>query len=174
VKVKRVDLFLEAAALLLNEFPSRNWMFHVFGDGPLRASLETRAAFLRIGDKVVFHGHKQDVLTDMSGLHSLVICSDHEGLPMTALEAIALGVPIVAHAVGGLSEQLPDVLRITRHDGIGYAHGIMCALREFSNDISKINDANYLERFSAHNNAIRIRAIYEEIASTRTAYRRLS
>ena len=93
---------------------------------------------------------------------------------MTALEAIALGVPIVAHAVGGLSEQLPDVLRITRHDGIGYAHGIMCALREFSNDISKINDANYLERFSAHNNAIRIRAIYEEIASTRTAYRRLS
>jgi glycosyltransferase involved in cell wall biosynthesis len=40
----------------------------------------------------------------MAQLKALIITSDHEGLPMVALESLALGVPIVSHAVGGLAE----------------------------------------------------------------------
>ena len=39
------------------------------------------------GGQVKFHGHRQDIETCIAGLDALVICSDHEGLPMISLEA---------------------------------------------------------------------------------------
>ena len=51
------------------------------------------------------------------------MCSDHEGTPMTALEAMALGTPLIAHDVGGVREilaQSPDC-KVSEHSGLGYA-----------------------------------------------------
>lgn len=124
--VKRIDIFLEMAALLLKEDSNKAWRFHIIGDGKLRASMESLTENLGIQNDVVFHGHRNDIPSCIVSLDAIVMCSDHEGTPMTALEALALGTPLVAHDVGGLREilfQSPQ-LRVSDHTGFGYAQCI--------------------------------------------------
>ena len=165
VEVKRVDLFMEAAGLLLREHPGRRWRFHIFGEGPMRPGLEALSGRLRLGDKVSFHGHREDIATCLRGLDVLVICSDHEGMPMVSLEAAALGVPTVAHAVGGLVEVVPEEFLVAQHDARAYSDGILRALREDARAIAVRHAAQMLEQFSAQRNAERVRALYEEVVA---------
>jgi glycosyltransferase involved in cell wall biosynthesis len=168
VEVKRLDLFLQAAALLLRECPERNWKFHIFGEGPIRPALEELSRRLRLGDRVTFHGHRHDIATCVGGLDALVICSDHEGMPMISLEAAVLGVPTVAHAVGGLVEVVPEEFLVVRHDPRGYADGILRAVRTDGRAIAARRAAETVSRFSARRNAERVRALYEEVISERS------
>jgi len=103
--VKRADLFIEIAwqAVCRAEW-NADW--HIFGDGSQRASLEARVKQLGIEGHVKFHGHQTDVVRWLRGLDVLVMTSDHEGLPMVLLEALAAGTPVVGHAVGGIKEVL--------------------------------------------------------------------
>jgi L-malate glycosyltransferase len=167
VDVKRVDLFLEAAVLLLRDCPKRDWRFHIFGEGPKRRNLEELSESLRLGHKVIFHGHRQDIATCIGSLDALVICSDHEGMPMISLEAAALGVPTVAHAVGGLIEVAPEEFLVSRHDGHGYKEGVLRALRADGRAITGKRGAETVTRFSARRNAQRVRALYEEVLAER-------
>ena len=165
VEVKRVDLFVETAALLVREHPERTWRFHVFGEGPKRRELEELAGRLQLADKVFFHGHRQDIATCVGGLDALVICSDHEGMPMVSLEAAALGVPAVAHAVGGLVEIVPEAFLVRRHDANGYKEGILRALGEDGRDLAQSDAVRTVERYSAVRNAEKVRALYEELVA---------
>lgn len=121
--VKRVDLFLGMAPVVMAQFPERTFRFHVIGDGRLRDELERQADELGLGDHVRFHGHRQDIAACISALDLLMMCSDHEGTPMAALESLALHTPIIAHDIGGLSELLENYpeLRVTDHSIAGYA-----------------------------------------------------
>lgn len=168
-EVKRVDLFIDMAALLLREHPQRRWQFHVFGEGPARTQLEVLAERARTSNRVIFHGHRQDMATCLGGLDALVICSDHEGMPMVALEAAVLGVPTVAHAVGGLVDVVPAEFLVVRHDALGYADGILRALCEDGADIASRHSREVVRRFSAQRNAERIRALYEQVMAERSA-----
>jgi glycosyltransferase involved in cell wall biosynthesis len=168
VEVKRVDLFLETGSLLLQSFPQRRWRFHVFGEGSARARLEKLSDLLQISKRVTFHGHRQDIATCMAGLDALVICSDHEGMPMGALEAAALGVPTVAHAVGGLLELVPQEFLVVRHDAHGYRDAILRSLHGDGRTIAERQAVVTLEQFSAQRNAERIRVVYEQVIAERT------
>lgn len=163
VGVKRVDLFIEAAALLLREHPERDWRFHVLGEGPMRPRLEQMSERLRVGAKVRFHGHRHDIANCLGALTVLVICSDHEGMPMVALEAAVLGVPTVAHGVGGLVEVVPEEFLVSRHDAQGYRDGILRALRVDGREITERRATDTIVRFSAQRNAERVRALYEQV-----------
>lgn len=105
VPVKRVDIFLRMAAELVLRWPN-TYQFHVIGSGPLRPRLEQLSAELRLSTSCHFHGFHANAPRWLAAMNCMVLTSDHEGLPMTALEARALGVPVVAHAVGGLSSLL--------------------------------------------------------------------
>lgn len=163
VSVKRVDLFLQAAARLVGEHPQRDWRFHVFGEGPLRPELERAADRGNITHFVTFHGHRADIATCIAGLDVVVICSDHEGMPMTALEATALGTPVVAHAVGGLRDVVPEDFLVSQHDAAGYADGVMRALRDDARAVMAKRAAEIMGRFSAVANAARVRTLYEAL-----------
>jgi L-malate glycosyltransferase len=126
VPVKRVDLFLEAAALLIKAKPDR-YRFVVVGDGPLLGEMRALASRLGIEADVDFLGFQTNSLTILKQMDCLAITSDHEGLPMVVLEALSLGVPVVAHAVGGLPEVLQGVRGqrlVTQHNAQGYAEAI--------------------------------------------------
>ena len=105
--VKRVDIFLNIAKAMLEDQPgAKPLMFHVIGDGSLKTPLEKKSQEMNLDERVVFHGHRDDIASCIQSLDALVMCSDHEGSPMTALEALALGKPMVAHKVGGLVDML--------------------------------------------------------------------
>jgi len=108
VPVKRVDLFIETAHYLMTHHPDRNIVFHIFGDGPLHDELVELSKKLGTTGTVVFEGHKSNILENLKNLDMLLMTSDHEGLPMVLLEAMALQVPVIAHAVGGIPSLLEN------------------------------------------------------------------
>ena len=163
VEVKRVDLFIGMAALVSADRPDRKLRFHVFGEGPMRPMLVELARQSPVSELIRFHGHRDDIATCLGGLDVLVNCSDHEGMPMTALEASALGIPLVAHAVGGLASVVPEEFLVHRHDVNGYKAGVLRALRIDARSIAIQKAVSTLERFSAQRNAEQIRTLYEQL-----------
>ncbi len=163
VAVKRVDLFLEMARRLLSAKPSRGWAFEVIGEGPERENLVALCSRLEMAGHVTFHGHREDIANYMSGLDVLVMCSDHEGMPMAALEAAALGVPTVAHAVGGLIDVVPKELQVTRHDAPGYSEAVLRALQSDTRETASNHAKRVLENYSAVRNAERTVTLYREL-----------
>ncbi|MEX0673989.1 MAG: glycosyltransferase family 4 protein [Gaiellaceae bacterium] len=80
----------------------------VVGDGPDRDELERRAA--RLDGRVELRGAlpRRETLEVLAGATAAVLSSDWENLPHAAVEALALGVPVVATAVGGVPEVVRD------------------------------------------------------------------
>lgn len=78
--------------------------FVVAGDGPERKELEDEARALRLGERFEFLGHRDDVPALLHAADVFVLPSLYEGLPVSVLEAMAAGTPVVATAVGGTDE----------------------------------------------------------------------
>jgi glycosyltransferase involved in cell wall biosynthesis len=76
----------------------------IVGDGPRRGELEQLAGSLGLGDAVVWAGNRPDAGRLASAFDTAVICSNWEGLPLAALEALAAGTPLVATRVGAIPE----------------------------------------------------------------------
>jgi glycosyltransferase involved in cell wall biosynthesis len=81
---------------------------NVIGTGPSEESLGSLSATLGLQGRVRFLGFKPNVHEYMAHLDALLMPSLHEGLPYTLLEAMSLGLPIIASRVGGLAEVLRD------------------------------------------------------------------
>jgi glycosyltransferase involved in cell wall biosynthesis len=76
------------------------------GDGPSRVDLERLAADLSIRPAPVFAGETDRPLTALAALDVVTVPSRTEGLPQSLVEAMAIGKPIIASAVGGVPEAL--------------------------------------------------------------------
>jgi glycosyltransferase involved in cell wall biosynthesis len=77
------------------------------GDGPDRAELEQRAHELGIMRDTLFLGYQRHVAPFYAAFDALVLPSSNEGTPVSVIEALAAGTPVVATRVGGV----PDVVR---------------------------------------------------------------
>lgn len=130
VPIKRVDLFIEAARRVGERVPAARFL--VVGDGPLRGELERAAAGSGLGARLRFTGWEGDVAAVYADLDVLVCCSDNEGTPVSVIEAMAAGTPVVATSVGGV----PDVVRedegrlVPRGDGAALAEAILDLLAD--------------------------------------------
>jgi glycosyltransferase involved in cell wall biosynthesis len=80
----------------------------IAGDGPERAALATEVARLGLDRVVELLGTRSDVDDLLAAADLFVLSSDSEGLPMSVLEAMAAGLPVVASAVGGVPELVLD------------------------------------------------------------------
>jgi glycosyltransferase involved in cell wall biosynthesis len=104
-KSKRNALLLKAVAELPAEIPARV----VFvGDGEERAALAAYARELKIDGRVVFAGYRRNAPAIMAAADVLAITSNQEGLPIVILEAMAVGCPIIATAVGAIPQVLSE------------------------------------------------------------------
>jgi glycosyltransferase involved in cell wall biosynthesis len=79
-------------------------LFLLAGDGAERPRLEAEARALGVADRVRFLGHREDVPELLALCDLFVLPSLYEGLPLSVLEAMAAGRPVVATAVGGTDE----------------------------------------------------------------------
>jgi glycosyltransferase involved in cell wall biosynthesis len=104
IPLKQVDRLIEA----LREIPELGLV--VVGDGPERPRLERIAQELGVSGRVYFAGQrsKKETLSLMAACDLFVLNSTYEGLPHTVLEAMALGLPVIATAVGGTPEVVRD------------------------------------------------------------------
>lgn len=74
------------------------------GQGHLEQEVRGLVASSGLGDRFRLLGYQPDAVRLMSGFDLFVLSSHHEGLPVAVMEAQALGLPVVATAVGGLPE----------------------------------------------------------------------
>jgi len=94
--------FLLAARRVLDRFGHAR--FVLVGDGEDRPMLEALKAELGLGDRVIFTGFRPDVPELLNALDAFVLPSLWEGLPIALLEAMAVGVPVIASSVDGSAE----------------------------------------------------------------------
>ncbi|HZS70301.1 MAG TPA: glycosyltransferase [Candidatus Acidoferrum sp.] len=96
---------LDAAPEILAAYPQARFVF--VGDGPTKDTLQSRAAALGLSESVIFAGVRRDMPAVYAGLDIVVLPSVNEGMPMTLIEALAAGKPVVATSVG----EVPALIR---------------------------------------------------------------
>jgi glycosyltransferase involved in cell wall biosynthesis len=95
-----------AARTVLPRCPSA--FFVAVGQGPLREQIEAEHAALDRRDRFALLGRRDDVPAVLAAGDVFVLASDYEGLPVALMEAAAIGLPVVATAVGGVPEVITD------------------------------------------------------------------
>lgn len=159
---KGVDTLLEAWRQIA--MPLR-----ILGDGPLRAALEQAAP-----SHVTFLGHRErtEVFAEIAGAAFLVVPSIwYEGFPMTVVEAMAMGKPILASAIGGLQEIVTDNVE-GLHFRVGDAPDLGRAVRQLRDSPAQLAmmgaaaRSRYLQRLSPQSNGRMLADIYAELLAT--------
>lgn len=97
--------------------------FVAAGQGPLEAEIRAEHERLALGDRFRLLGYRADAVRIIAGADLFVLASSHEGLPVAVMESFALGVPVIATAVGGLTDAVSDGV-----DGLLVAPGDPAAL----------------------------------------------
>ena len=105
-KQKAHDVLLRAVVRLTPDRPDLRLV--IVGDGEERAAIEELAHELGIADRVILTGLRRDVPKLLPGFDVACLSSAHEGVPLTVLEAMAAGVPVVATDVGALRDLVTD------------------------------------------------------------------
>jgi glycosyltransferase involved in cell wall biosynthesis len=157
---KALHVLLHALALMST--PS---VLAVLGVGPLEAELRALAERLHLDGRVRWLGFRDDIADHLAAADVFCLSSVWEGVPLAAMEAIQLGTPVVATAVGGMPELVTDG-RSGRLVEPGVPRAIADALREVLTD----DDArkSYVENaradldanFSTERMLARLREVY--------------
>jgi glycosyltransferase involved in cell wall biosynthesis len=104
--VKNHRLLIDAFDELAKKYP--NLYLQLIGDGELQGKLMEYASKLPSSEHIRFEGLKQNVYPYLSKADIFVLPSKYEGMPMTLIEAMGTGLPIVASRVGGIPDMIKD------------------------------------------------------------------
>lgn len=106
-EIKNVGLLLKTAKFYKDDPATLpNVKFVIVGDGHLRISLEQEAAELGVTDIVTFAGNRTDIPDVFNALDIVALMSHNEGSPLTLIEAMSCGRPVISRAVGGVVDLL--------------------------------------------------------------------
>ncbi|HEY9642481.1 MAG TPA: glycosyltransferase [Coleofasciculaceae cyanobacterium] len=106
VDSKGQDILLEALSLPV--WQDRDWQLGLYGEGNDRLYLEKLARHYGIADRVKFYGHVKDIRQVWSENDILVLPSRKEGTPLSLVEAMLCGRPMVVTDVGGNTEWVEE------------------------------------------------------------------
>lgn len=103
-KLKGTEIAIETFSILEREFPN-NFYLNVCGDGPLLNVIKEMANSLTL-QNIKFHGYlNEDEKIEMFNLCDLLLFTSYgEGLPVSILEAMTFGLPIISRTVGGIPD----------------------------------------------------------------------
>ncbi len=101
------------------------WEMDLVGDGPLMPEAERLARSLGLGERVKFLGQRLDVGDILASSQVFLLVTNWEGFPLSILEAMRAGLPVVATEVGGIGESVED-----GETGLLVPRGDASALRE--------------------------------------------
>ncbi|MDP8245021.1 MAG: glycosyltransferase [Candidatus Hinthialibacter antarcticus] len=167
---KRHDLLLEAFSLARSAAPRLRLL--VVGGGECEQALREQTADLQLEDVVSFAGYRSDARRILRGLDAFTLPSDVEGIPVSVMEAMEAGLPVIATRVGGLPDLIEDGA-----SGILIAPGDSNALSkqivriasdvQLRNQMGKSARERVIHEFSVQRMAQRFEALYEEALSLR-------
>jgi len=104
---KRHDLLLEVAGHLIGNYP--NLKFIIAGEGPKRASIEKAIEEKGLHDRVLLLGHVDEPQKVLAALDIFTLTSDSkEGVPQSVMQALLMGLPVVATSSGSTRDLYHD------------------------------------------------------------------
>ena len=99
-------LFLNAASRVIEMIPNAH--FVIVGDGPERNNVESTIAALSLGESVTLLGTRSDTPSLLAAMDVFALTSHNEASPVSILEALSCGVPVVSTRVGSVAESVHD------------------------------------------------------------------
>lgn len=162
-KVKRVMDVIEAFAIIHKKVPCKLLMV---GDGPDRPDAEEKCRALQICDDVRFLGKQQEMDEILAISDVFMLTSEYESFGLSALEAMAAGVPVLSTNAGGLTE-----VNIHGETGFMYQVGDIQPLSNYAIDLLtnetklkefKANAAKHAKKFDIHNIVPQYEALYQK------------
>lgn len=166
-RVKRHDVLLAAFSTVLTRVPEAYLL--LVGDGDARAALESQARDLRIAHRIVFAGTLPNTPLPQQLFDVAVLTSENEGFPNSLVEASAMRVPLVATAVGGVTDILIEGVT-------GLSVPVADPVQTAAAIVTLLDDRNARERMGNAGHAL-IRERYTETAAIDrllALYRRVS
>jgi glycosyltransferase involved in cell wall biosynthesis len=103
---KAMDVLVATAPTVLGAHPEAYYL--LAGDGPLLDQAKTAAVATGFADRILFPGFERDMPGLLSALDVYVSSALSEGLPLTTIEAMAVGLPVVSTRAGGTPEVVAD------------------------------------------------------------------
>lgn len=94
--------------LALQQMNDSPWHLKLVGSGPLLAEIKQLAGQLGMSEKVEFLGERSDVAELLTQADLFVLLSHWESLPISIIEAMRAGLPVIASNVGGITELVDD------------------------------------------------------------------
>lgn len=162
-------------ALLLKAFAKAYVAEHrarlvLVGTGLLAPELDLEAARLGVADRVHFVGSRTDIPELLGAMDAFVLSSDWEGTPLSLLEAMSAGLPVISTAVGGVPELFEDGVEgvmVQPGDALGFSQAIrlLCQNGEIRRTMGAAGFARARTKFDV---AEMVRA-YEEVYTMRAS-----
>jgi glycosyltransferase involved in cell wall biosynthesis len=172
---KRLDVLIDALRVLVERLPDPHLV--IAGDDAgigNRARLEQVIAERRLGDRVHLIGRRSDVADVLAALDVACLSSDYEGMPLSVMEYMAAGKPIVATRVGGIPEIVDDgveALLVARRDPGALADAIERLLIDpaLATSLGEAAKARQRRELSLDALVDRVESLYEELCGSRVA-----
>ncbi|MBC8555871.1 MAG: glycosyltransferase family 4 protein [Candidatus Brocadiales bacterium] len=163
---KGFEYFIEAIPGLLKEFKEARFL--IVGEGMLKEELKMKSRKLRIEDKLIFTGFRNDIKEILASIDIFVMPSLLEGLPMILLEAMAMGKPIVATDIEGIIEVLENGktgLLVPPRDTEALAEAVIDLLKhqDKANQMGFTARKVVIERFGVDIMVQKVEKVYEEL-----------
>jgi len=177
VPAKAQHLLIQAAGTVLGRFP--NAEFVIVGPGPRRDELQHLARELGIAERVTLTGARDDVPEILARTDVFVLSSLWEGLPLSAVEAMAAARPVVLTDVGGCAELVENGVTgmiVPPGESATIAEAVNALLADAQRRVELGQAARERVRhaFAAARMAEEYEALYESIYSgSRRAHRRV-
>jgi len=161
-------LLVEVFSRLLRHVPDARLL--VVGDGPALPLVKARVQELGLQPSVMLLGARRDVPRILAAMDVFCLPSEVEGMPMTVLEAMAAGLPVVASKVGGI----PDVVEDGRTGVLASPHApeqFEAALETLANDpegaraMGRSGRDRLMAQFSLERVMVAYDALYREALS---------
>lgn len=149
---------------------ARDVYFELAGEGPERPVLESMVQRFRLQGRFILKGHLEEMDGFYRGIDLYLNTSIHEGIPMTILEALARGIPVIAPAVGGITEIITNGVEgflIESRDPEAFAEKCLLLLEneELREKMSKAARRRAESAFSAENMAEKYYRLYRRMGS---------
>jgi glycosyltransferase involved in cell wall biosynthesis len=165
---KALEVLVRAAAIVIRDFPRLRVL--IVGDGPDRASVEAVTDQIGLSERVLFTGARADLPDVLAAMDVAVLSSDYEGSPLSVLEFMDAGKPIVATRVGGIPELIEDGVHgvlVPPRDEAALAAAVKGVLRDM--DGGREMGARARDRcrreFSLDRTVERLQQLYEQLHS---------
>jgi len=179
--VKDQATLIEAFALLCAQRPQgRDGLrLAIVGDGPLRERLAQKARDAGVSELVWFPGARNDIPELMRSFDVFALSSIAEGTPVTLLEAMACGVPVVATNVGGIPEVVQDGVNGALVPASN-AQALAEALRRYVDDPARVaaHGAAAREKIERHYSVAAMvgayTALYDQLCNSKTTFKEIT